>query len=76
MFKISRIKDIKTLYDTYKIPADFDIREEFPKFGIMKPLEVELLIYPPFCSICTGIHLGENQKIEHNNDGSIFSGRR
>ena len=49
MFKLSRIKDIKTLYDTYKIPDNFDIREEFPKFGIMKePLEVELLIYPRF----------------------------
>ncbi|MGX5554319.1 MULTISPECIES: helix-turn-helix transcriptional regulator [Bacillus cereus group] len=73
MFKLSRMKDIKTLYDTYKIPADFDIREEFPKFGIMKePLEVELLIYPPFAVSVPESIWGENQKIEHNDDGSIL----
>ena len=73
MFKLSRIKDIKILYDTYEIPANFDIREEFPKFGIMKePLEVELLIYPPFAVSVPESIWGENQKIEHNDDGSIL----
>ncbi|GAB6563923.1 helix-turn-helix transcriptional regulator [Bacillus mobilis] len=73
MFKLSRIKDIKTLYDTYEIPANFDIREEFPKFGVMKePLEVELLIYPPFAVSVPESIWGENQKIEHNEDGSIL----
>ncbi|HDR7599775.1 TPA: WYL domain-containing transcriptional regulator [Bacillus mycoides] len=73
MFKLSRMKDIRILYDTYKIPDNFDIREEFPKFGLMKePLEVELLIYPPFAASVPESIWGENQKIEHNNDGSIL----
>ncbi|PEB53575.1 transcriptional regulator [Bacillus cereus] len=73
MFKLSRIKDIRVLYDTYEIPADFDIREEFPKLGIVKEsLEVELLIYPPFAASVPESIWGENQKIEHNNDGSIL----
>ncbi|MFJ8452469.1 helix-turn-helix transcriptional regulator [Bacillus paramycoides] len=73
MFKLSRIKDIRTLYDTYKIPDNFNIREEFPKFGIMKePLEVELLVYPPFAVSVPESIWGENQKIEHNDDGSIL----
>ncbi|OTY12997.1 transcriptional regulator [Bacillus mycoides] len=73
MFKLSRMKDIRILYDTYKIPDNFDIREEFPKFGLMKePLEVELLIYPPFAASVPESIWGENQKIEHNNDSSIL----
>lgn len=73
MFKLSRMKDIRILYDTYKIPDNFDIREEFPKFGLMKePLEVELLIYPPFAVSVPESIWGENQKIEHNDDGSIL----
>ena len=73
MFKLSRMKDIRLLYDTYKIPDNFDIREEFPKFGLMKePLEVELLIYPPFAVSVPESIWGENQKIEHNDDGSIL----
>ncbi|WP_088265624.1 helix-turn-helix transcriptional regulator [Bacillus mycoides] len=73
MFKLSRMKDIRILYDTYKIPDNFDIREEFPKFGLMKePLEVELLIYSPFAVSVPESIWGENQKIEHNDDGSII----
>ncbi|GLV65017.1 DNA-binding protein [Bacillus mycoides] len=73
MFKLSRIKDIRILYDTYKIPDNFDIREEFPKFGLMKePLEVELLIYSPLATSVPESIWGENQKIEHNDDGSIL----
>lgn len=73
MFKLSRIKDIRVLYDTYEIPADFDIREEFPKLGIVKEsLEVELLIYPPFAASVPESIWGENQKIDHNDDGSIL----
>lgn len=73
MFKLSRIKDIRTLFDTYTIPDDFDIRKEFPKFGIMKePLEVELLIYPPFSISVPESVWGENQTIKHNSDGSIL----
>ncbi|PFM63678.1 transcriptional regulator [Bacillus cereus] len=72
MFKLSRIKDIRILYGTYKIPDNFDIREEFPKFGLMKePLEVELLIYPPFAASVPESIWGENQIIEYNSDGSI-----
>ncbi|TBX54820.1 transcriptional regulator [Bacillus mycoides] len=73
MFKLSRMKDIRILYDTYTIPNNFDIREEFPKFGLMKePLEVELLIYPPFAVSVPESIWGENQKIEHNDEDSIL----
>ncbi|MDR4194815.1 transcriptional regulator [Bacillus cereus] len=73
MFKLSRIKNIRVLYDTYEIPTDFDIREEFPKLGIVKEsLEVELLIYPPFAASVPESIWGENQKIDHNEDGSIL----
>ncbi|MFZ7805578.1 helix-turn-helix transcriptional regulator [Bacillus thuringiensis] len=57
MFKLSRIKDIQ---------------KEFPRFGIMKePLEVELLIHPPFSVSVPESIWGDNQIIEHNPDGSI-----
>lgn len=72
IFKISRIKDIQILYDTYTIPESFDIRKEFPKFGIMnEPLEVELLIHPPFSVSVLESIWGENQTIEYNSDKSI-----
>ncbi|MHA4260500.1 transcriptional regulator [Bacillus cereus] len=73
MFKLSRIKDIRVLYDTYEIPTNFDIRAEFPKLGIVKEsLEVKLLIYPPFAASVPESIWGENQKIDHNDDGSIL----
>lgn len=73
MFKLSRIKNIQILYDTYTIPEGFNIRKEFPKFGIMKePLEVELLIYPPFSAPVPESIWGENQTIEYNEDKSIL----
>ncbi|BCC45545.1 WYL domain-containing protein [Bacillus cereus] len=72
MFKLSRMKDIRIIYDTYTIPEEFDIQKEFPRFGIMKePLEVELLIYPPFSVSVPESIWGDNQIIEHNPDGSI-----
>ena len=73
MFKLSRIKNIQILYDTYTIPESFNIRKEFPKFGIVKePLEVELLIYPPFSASVPESIWGENQKIKYNFDKSIL----
>ncbi|MFD3449426.1 helix-turn-helix transcriptional regulator [Microbacteriaceae bacterium 4G12] len=72
MFKLARMKDIQILFDTYAIPESFDIREEFPKFGLMKePLEVELLIYPPFSVSVPESIWGEKQTIEYNVDKSI-----
>ncbi|MDH2879774.1 helix-turn-helix transcriptional regulator [Bacillus cytotoxicus] len=72
MFKLSRMKDIQTLYETYNIPKGFDIKSELPNLGIMKePLEVELLIYPPFAISVPESIWGENQKIEYNADKSI-----
>ncbi|OZI12966.1 transcriptional regulator [Bacillaceae bacterium SAS-127] len=72
IFKLSRIKNIQILYDTYIIPESFDIRKEFPKFGIMnEPLEVELLIYPPFSVSVPESIWGENQTIEYHSDKSI-----
>ncbi|PFA22238.1 transcriptional regulator [Bacillus cereus] len=72
MFKLSRMKDIRIVYDTYTIPEEFDIRKEFPRFGIMnEPLEIELLIYPPFSVSVPESIWGENQIIEFNSDGSI-----
>lgn len=72
MFKLSRMKDIQTLLETYTIPDDFDVRKEFPKFGVMKePLEVELLIYPPFSISIPESIWGENQIIQTNPDNSI-----
>lgn len=67
------MKDIRTLYDTYKIPDNFDIRGEFPNFAIMKDsLEVELLIYPLFTASVSESIFGENQKMEHNGDENIL----
>ncbi len=72
MFKLSRMKDIRIIYDTYTIPEEFDIQKEFPRFGIMnEPLEVELLIHPPFSVSVPESIWGENQIIEYNLDGSI-----
>lgn len=72
MFKLSRIRSIKILYVTYVISESFNIRNEFPKFGIMNaPLEVELLIYPPFSVSVPESIWGENQMIEYNSDNSI-----
>lgn len=72
MFKLARMKDIQTLYETYTIPEGFDVRNEFPKFGLMnEPLEVELLIYPPFSVSVQESIWGENQIIEYNPDNSI-----
>lgn len=72
MFKLSRMKDIRIIYDTYIIPEEFDIQKEFPKFGIMnEPLEVELLIHSPFAVSVPESIWGENQIIEYNSDGSI-----
>lgn len=72
MFKLSRMKDIRIIYDTYTIPEEFDIQKEFPRFGIMnEPLEIELLIYPPFSVSVPESIWGEDQIIEQNSDGSI-----
>ncbi|MGG2093475.1 WYL domain-containing protein [Bacillus sp. S13(2024)] len=72
MFKLSRMKEIRTLYDTFTIPEDFDIPKELPRFGIMNELlEVELLIYPPFSVSVPESIWGENQIIEYNSDDSI-----
>lgn len=72
MFKLSRMKDIRIVYDTYTIPEEFDIQKEFPRFGIMnEPLGIELLIHPPFSVSVPESIWGENQIIEHNLDGSI-----
>lgn len=72
MFKLSRMKDIRIIYDTYTIPGEFDIRKEFPRFGIMnEPLELELFIHPPFSVSVPESIWGENQIIEYKSDGSI-----
>ncbi|WP_369900858.1 helix-turn-helix transcriptional regulator [Bacillus manliponensis] len=72
MFKLSRMKDMRTLCETYIIPEDFNIQKEFPKFGIMNELlEVELLIYPPYSVSVPESIWGENQAIEYNSDSSI-----
>lgn len=73
MFKLSRMKGIQIIYDIYTIPEGFDIQKEFPRFGIMnEPLEVELLINPPFTVSVPESIWGENQIIEYNSDGSIL----
>lgn len=73
MFKLSRIKNIQILYDTYIIPENFDIRGELPKFGFMnEPLEVELLIHPPFSVSVPESIWGEKQTIQYNSDKSIL----
>lgn len=73
LFKIVRIKGLDIKNEHYLIPDGFDVRKEFPKFGVMKePFTVKLHIYPPFSSFVSESVWGESQTIQCNQDGSII----
>ncbi|UOQ49758.1 WYL domain-containing protein [Gracilibacillus caseinilyticus] len=71
-FKIIRIHQVEAMENTYDIPEDFDIREQFPQLGfIREPLEVELVIETPFSNQVKESIYSENQVIEELPNNAI-----
>ncbi|MDG4657538.1 WYL domain-containing transcriptional regulator [Ectobacillus antri] len=73
IFKLARIRDIWVTGDSYAIPDNFDVRKEFPKFGLMKEyLDVKLYIAEPFATMVQESVWAENQVITKQEDGILF----
>lgn len=77
VYAMARMKDIVFENETFKIPADFDLKKHIdPEFGIWNnpepPVQYELLFAPGMSNYVMERQWHKDQEITRNSDGSVL----